>query len=114
MTQQSSVQLIMLGSATCGPCKMMQAKLETFEGQPKYKYVKSMQKVDVGTDEGKALAQIHSVRAIPTLLLVDEHEYVISSLRPGPGTNSLKSIDEFLNLAEQVDSRARGMAEEAH
>ena len=59
------MKLIKLYSDTCGPCKVLEKNL--VESGVKY------DSVDVASEEGGDLTEAYGVRAVPTLLLVDNN-----------------------------------------
>lgn len=59
------MKLIKIYSKTCGPCKVLEKNL--VESGVKY------DSVDVASEEGEDLTEIYGVRAVPTLLLVDDN-----------------------------------------
>ena len=78
---------ILYFSATwCGPCKALAPIMESLKGQVTYK------KVDI--DQEFDLAAKHSVRSVPTLVLIDETGEVQGRL---VGTQSSQNILDFYN-----------------
>lgn len=59
------MKLIKIYSKTCGPCKVLEKNL--VESGVKY------DSVDVASEEGEDLTETYGVRAVPTLLLVDDN-----------------------------------------
>ena len=59
------MKLIKIYSKTCGPCKVLEKNL--VESGVEY------DSVDVTSEEGEDLIEAYGVRAVPTLLLVDDN-----------------------------------------
>ena len=59
------MKLIKIYSKTCGPCKVLEKNL--VESGVEY------DSVDVASEEGEDLIEAYGVRAVPTLLLVDDN-----------------------------------------
>ena len=59
------MKLIKIYSKTCGPCKVLEKNL--VESGVEY------DSVDVTPEEGEDLTEAYGVRAVPTLLLVDDN-----------------------------------------
>lgn len=59
------MKLIKLYSKTCGPCKVLEKNL--VESGVEY------DSVDVASEEGEDIVEKYGVRAVPTLLLVDNN-----------------------------------------
>ena len=59
------MKLIKIYSKTCGPCKVLEKNL--VESGVEY------DSVDVTSEEGDDLIEAYGVRAVPTLLLVDDN-----------------------------------------
>ena len=59
------MKLIKIYSKTCGPCKVLEKNL--VESGVKY------DSVDVASEEGEDIVEKYGVRAVPTLLLVDDN-----------------------------------------
>ena len=59
------MKLIKIYSKTCGPCRVLEKNL--VESGVKY------DSVDVASEEGEDLIEVYGVRAVPTLLLVDDN-----------------------------------------
>ena len=75
------MKLIKIYSKTCGPCKVLEKNL--VESGVKY------DSVDVASEEGEDLTETYSVRAVPTLLLVDDNSTLLNK-RTG-----ILSVDEI-------------------
>ena len=54
----------------CGPCKQLAPIMESLKGQINY------QKIDI--DQNQELSIKHSIRSVPTLVLIDENGKEIS------------------------------------
>lgn len=80
------MKLIKIYSKTCGPCKVLEKNL--IESGVKY------DSVDVASEEGEGLTETYSVRAVPTLLLVDDNGTLISK---HVGILSVEGIKSFTN-----------------
>lgn len=59
------MKLIKIYSKTCGPCKVLEKNL--VESGVDY------DSVDVASEEGEDIVEKYGVRAVPTLLLVDDN-----------------------------------------
>ena len=59
------MKLIKIYSKACGPCKVLEKNL--VESGVKY------DSVDVASEEGEDIVEKYGVRAVPTLLLVDDN-----------------------------------------
>ena len=59
------MKVIKIYSETCGPCKVLEKNL--VEAGVEY------DSVDVTSEEGEDLTETYGVRAVPTLLLVDDN-----------------------------------------
>lgn len=59
------MRLIKIYSKTCGPCKVLEKNL--VESGVDY------DSVDVASEEGEDIVEKYGVRAVPTLLLVDDN-----------------------------------------
>ena len=59
------MKLIKIYSKTCGPCKVLEKNL--VESGVNY------DSVDVASEEGEDIVEKYGVRAVPTLLLVDDN-----------------------------------------
>ena len=75
------MKLIKIYSKTCGPCKVLEKNL--VESGVKY------DSVDVASEEGEDLTETYGVRAVPTLLLVDDNSTLLNK-RTG-----ILSVDEI-------------------
>lgn len=80
------MKLIKIYSKTCGPCKVLEKNL--VESGVKY------DSVDVASEEGEDLTETYGVRAVPTLLLVDDNGTLISK---HVGILSVEGIKSFVN-----------------
>lgn len=80
------MKLIKIYSKTCGPCKVLEKNL--VESGVKY------DSVDVASEEGEDLTETYGVRAVPTLLLVDDNGTLISK---HVGILSVEGIKLFAN-----------------
>lgn len=80
------MRLIKIYSKTCGPCKVLEKNL--VESGVKY------DSVDVASEEGEDLTETYGVRAVPTLLLVDDNGTLISK---HVGVLSAEGIKSFAN-----------------
>ena len=80
------MKLIKIYSKTCGPCKVLEKNL--VESGVEY------DSVDVASEEGEDLTEAYGVRAVPTLLLVDDSGTLISK---HVGILSVEGIKSFAN-----------------
>ena len=80
------MKLIKIYSKTCGPCKVLEKNL--VESGVEY------DSVDVASEEGEDLTEVYGVRAVPTLLLVDDNGTLISK---HVGILSVEGIKAFVN-----------------
>ena len=80
------MKLIKIYSKTCGPCKVLEKNL--VESGVKY------DSVDVASEEGEDLIETYGVRAVPTLLLIDDNGTLISK---HVGILSVEGIKLFAN-----------------
>lgn len=79
------MKLIKIYSKTCGPCKVLEKNL--IESGVKY------DSVYVISEEGKDMVEKYGVRAIPTLLLLDDNGTLISK---HVGILSVEGIKSFI------------------
>ena len=75
------MKLIKIYSKTCGPCKVLEKNL--VESGVDY------DSVDVASEEGEDIVEKYGVRAVPTLLLVDDNGTLLNK-RTG-----ILSVDEI-------------------
>ena len=80
------MKLIKIYSKTGGPCKVLEKNL--VESGVEY------DSVDVASEEGEDLTEAYGVRAVPTLLLVDDNGTLISK---HVGILSVEGIKSFAN-----------------
>ena len=80
------MKLIKIYSKTCGPCKVLEKNL--VESGVDY------DSVDVASEEGEDIVEKYGVRAVPTLLLVDDNGTLISK---HAGILSVEGIKSFAN-----------------
>lgn len=79
------MKLIKIYSKICGPCKVLEKNL--VESGVKY------DSVDVASEEGEDLTETYGIRAVPTLLLVDDNGMLISK---HVGILSVEGIKSFI------------------
>lgn len=82
------MKLIKVYSKTCGPCKVLEKNL--IKSGVKY------ESIDILTDEGENITRLYDIKAVPTLLLIDDNGTLISK---NTGIISPEKIKEFLNNA---------------
>lgn len=80
------MKLIKIYSKTCGPCKVLERNL--VESGIKY------DSVDITSEEGGDLTDTYGVRAVPTLLLVDDNGTLI---KKHVGILNVEEIKSFAN-----------------
>lgn len=80
------MKLIKIYSKTCGPCKVLERNL--VESGIKY------DSVDITSEEGEELTDTYGVRAVPTLLLVDDNGTLINK---HVGILNVEEIKSFAN-----------------
>lgn len=83
------MKLIKIYSKTCGPCRVLENNL--IESGIKY------DNVDMMSEEGANIAELYGVRAVPTLLLVDDNGILISR---HVGILSVEGIKSFANAVD--------------
>ena len=83
------MKLIKIYSKTCGPCKVLEKNL--VESGVEY------DSVDVTSEEGEDLTEAYGVRAVPTLLLVDDNGTLISK------HVGILSVEEIKSFANETD-----------
>ena len=67
----SNIDIILLGSETCAPCKIQEAILKQLE---KSKQIRNFVKLDV--DKNKELLDIYHVKALPTLIFLQKRDII--------------------------------------
>ena len=80
------MKLIKLYSDTCGPCKALENNLI----KSKIKY----DNVNIDSEEGEKLIEKYSIKSIPTLLLIDDNDILISK---HSGVLTVEGIKAFIN-----------------
>lgn len=79
-------KLLVFSAAWCGPCQAMKPSLEELDQDRLVRY-----DIDVEADE----VQKYNIRAVPTLVLVDEDGVEIKRVS---GVQTLASLQELLNV----------------
>lgn len=79
------MKLIKIYSKTCGPCKVLEKNL--VESGVEY------DSVDVTSEEGEDLTETYGVRAVPTLLLVDDNGTLLNK------HTGILNVDEIKSFA---------------
>jgi len=93
-------KLIKVGAKWCGPCKMMEAKLESIDSD----LVTNIVNIDIDSSEGKEFSSKHQIRSIPVLMIQDSQGNVLDRLPPStqqPSIDVLKSFISKYELATQ-------------
>lgn len=80
------MKILKIYSKTCGPCKVLENNLQ-LAGIPH-------ESVDVQSAQGEEIAAKYEVKAVPTLLLVDEEGKVI---KRHTGLLRVQELKEFCN-----------------
>ena len=80
------MKLIKLYSDTCGPCKVLENNLK----KSKIEY----DRINITSKEGEELIEKYDVKAIPTLLLIDDNDILISK---NSGVLTVEGIKAFVN-----------------
>lgn len=83
------MKVIKVFSPTCGPCKVLEKNLK----EAGIDYIDA----DISTDMGASIADKYGVRNVPTLLLVNENDNLVSSLGGIQSVEKLKGLKETLN-----------------
>ena len=89
-------QLIKVGAKWCGPCKMLEAKIDTIADGGS-EFVKTMRSVDIDTPEGEQIKRKYGIRSIPTLLVINSAGDCIDQLLPNSTGHSLTAVKNFIN-----------------
>jgi thioredoxin 1 len=84
--------LIKFEADWCSPCKTMDEVMKGFDYDA---LGVRFARVDVDSEDGMVLAQDFNVRAIPALLLVDDHDGVIDR---SSGLKTRQWIEEWLRM----------------
>ena len=80
----------MFTSASCGPCRLADYFFRNLEGSQKYPDV-AFVKVDVCSEEGKALYDKYDVQGLPTILYFNDGDAFGSPSRGGKAVYSYVS-----------------------
>lgn len=88
--------LVDFWAAWCGPCQMMEPVFENIA----HRYPEKLKAVKANVDQLPDLAEKHSVRSIPTLLLF-HHGEVVGQL---VGAQNEPAIDHWLNAQWQTSN----------
>lgn len=80
------MKLIKLYSDTCGPCKVLENNLR----KSKIKY----DNVNIDSEEGEKLIEKYDIKAVPTLLLIEDNGTLISK---HSGILTIEGIKAFVN-----------------
>ena len=83
------MKVIKVFSPTCGPCKVLEKNLK----EAGIDHIDA----DISTDMCASIADKYGVRNVPTLLLVDENDNLVSSLGGIQSVEKLKGLKETLN-----------------
>ena len=71
-------KVVKLYADWCGPCKVLERMMRDLD-------IKH-ENVNIDSPDGEGLSIKHSVRAIPTLLVLDEHDNLIKKMTGLPAT----------------------------
>ena len=82
------MKILKIYSKTCGPCKVLENNLQLV-GIPH-------ESIDVQSIQGEDIVSKYEVKAVPTLILVDEEGNVV---KKHSGLLSVQELKEFCNEA---------------
>lgn len=80
------MRVLKIYSRTCGPCKVLENNLR----KSKIKY----DNINIDSEEGEKLIEKYSIKSIPTLLLIDDNDILISK---HSGVLTVEGIKAFIN-----------------
>lgn len=89
------MRLVKIYSKTCGPCKVLERNLK----QSKVHY----DSIDINTTEGEEYVDKYNVRAIPTLLLIDDNDNLVNSVTGVINEEAIKYFAKDLNNNHETD-----------
>ncbi len=93
-------KLIKVSANWCGPCKMLEAKLDTIDSE----FVRSLKTYDIDTDEGKKFAADRKIKSIPVLIVEDSFGNEIDRIPPSSQPLTLTALRNFVYKHETVVS----------
>lgn len=83
------MKVLKIYSRTCGPCKVLESNLQ-FAGIPH-------ESIDVQSIQGEDIAAKYEIRAVPTLILVDDEGKVVKRY------TGLLGIEDLKKFANETD-----------
>ena len=83
-----------MSASWCFPCKIYSSTFNTVKNEEKYKGI-VFEEIDI--DENEDVAEKYGIRSVPTTVILDENENVLSKFNGNISKTELKSrIDEVL------------------
>lgn len=83
------MKVLKIYSGTCGPCKVLESNLQ-LAGIPH-------ESIDVQSIQGEDIAAKYEIRAVPTLILVDNEGNIV---KRHSGLLDIQELKEFCNEAD--------------
>jgi len=89
-------KIIKLGAQWCGPCKAFSKTFEKVQENEEYKDIE-FKELDVDEDEGGEMAEKYQVRSVPTIILLDDNDEVVTKIVGNvPENNFINIINDAL------------------
>lgn len=86
-------KVVNLHATWCGPCKQFGPVFNTVANDEKYNNIE-FNRIDIESDEGTPLVEKFRIKSIPTTLLLDENDEVISKVMGSMLETDLRDLIE--------------------